>query len=428
MAPTRVPTASPSNPPTLAPTYSPTVATVSHDRVALDNSFPAVAYDTAGCSGQSISISSLNTNILCGTHWKSSGGKGTCVKGTTCANDKVRSIMLPSMTTAKLFKHCNNDFGTSKNTRYQSISNFDSTAKCFDLPNHADKTLGTWDTSNIVIEGDVVKVDANVVGTQADCAESQCESWTSACKKDSACLKLLTTCEKDVATGAKTLVGAMKVHFAKPNEAFKNLYTCLGLMASGCDPVSIGVTPDGGSKYDASLGSSSPSANALDQASNSTGVSSTRLINPAKPVRSMADYNSLGGSFAWPSTFERRRLSAAGATSTAYIQISTNGNQHAIGAASSSAASAQFANAGTGGSSSSAASAVSSKSAQGLSSSATVGIAVGCTAIAALAVALVVHVRQQAASKQPLSKKLETKASQRSLDNPMSNEAHTDVL
>jgi hypothetical protein len=119
------------------------MAPVSHDRKALDNSFAAVAYDALGCDGRSIQLSSLHSNVLCGTHFKGSGGKGSCHCGWdktcegarhgTCANDKIRSVFLPAQTTAKLYKHCNNNFNSASNKRYESLTNTGTEGKCFDL-------------------------------------------------------------------------------------------------------------------------------------------------------------------------------------------------------------------------------------------------------------------------------------------------------
>merc|ERR1712054_742664 len=151
----------------------------------LADSNAATAYNTANCEGQSIALSSIHYNILCGTHWKNSGGIGSCngrgnLKFTydstpknTCTNDQVRSIMLPPMTTAKLYKHCKAPTA-SKQVRYPTLENFGTTAKCVDVP------LSAFDLSNVVLEGNVLQVDAKVVGTEADYFESQFTAGSSA--------------------------------------------------------------------------------------------------------------------------------------------------------------------------------------------------------------------------------------------------------
>jgi hypothetical protein len=109
-----------------------------------------------------------------------------------------------------------------------------------------------------------------------------------------------------------------------------------------------------------------------------------------------------GGSLFGTSNSARRRLISSGASTSAYIKVSTNGNQGTVGKASESAASSPGFS-GSISSSRSSADGVSTSLKTGMSSSATLGIAIGCTAIAALAVALVVHTKQQAdARKNPM--------------------------
>merc|ERR1719253_705037 len=93
------------------------------------------------------------------------------------------------------------------------------------------------------------------------------------------------------------------------------------------------------------------------------------------------------------SFFERRRLVAGAASGSAVVQISTSGNQGVMGATAAGAtSSAQFAGAG----SHAGAGASTTASSAGVGTAGAVGIAVGCTAIAALAVAFVVHQKQAA--------------------------------
>merc|ERR1719174_1304039 len=56
----------------------------SPDRVVVGNSVDAVtAYDTPGCTGREIRLSSVHDNTLCGTHWTDpatglAAGTGSC--------------------------------------------------------------------------------------------------------------------------------------------------------------------------------------------------------------------------------------------------------------------------------------------------------------------------------------------------------------
>jgi len=105
-----------------------------------------------------------------------------------------------------------------------------------------------------------------------------------------------------------------------------------------------------------------------------------------------------------------RRLVAAGATS-GVVQITTSGNQGVVGATSAGASSsAQFATAG--------ASPAGSASSAGVGTAGAFGVAVGCTAIAALAIAFVV---QQKNSAQPVASATGNTLAKAAED-------HTDVL
>jgi hypothetical protein len=352
------------------------------EKVTYENSYAAVAYDTAGCSGKYIEMSSIYNNILCGKHWRGTDGvaegKGncacawaaTCAKANhkTCANDKVRSIMLPPMTTAKLYKHCNNNFGSSKQIRYPSLENFGTTAKCINLPLN-DDGKSTYDTSNIVIEGNVLKVDAKVVGTEADCMETKCMSYVEACRLNDKCAEVLTLAEQLVTKGANFIPALKELAESDVGDAFKHLFTCAGKAQMQCSP-DIAVTE-------------------TVKTSKTTNTTSKAKIMPAnykiQPTSQLIMSQLSSGS----SFFERRRLTA-GAGSTAVVQVSSSGNQGVVGSATSSAASAgQFA---TGASpASSTAGGTSAVSHAGVGTAGAVGVAIGCTAIAALAIAFIIH-------------------------------------
>jgi hypothetical protein len=101
------------------------------------------------------------------------------------------------------------------------------------LPQNA-PGLETYDTSNIIIEGDVVTVDTNVVGTGADCYESQCKLYSDGCRANAWCSTMLMQVEVAVAKGDDFMT-SMKIHAGTANEHFKALYTCAGLANSDCN-------------------------------------------------------------------------------------------------------------------------------------------------------------------------------------------------
>jgi len=315
----------------------------------------------------------------------------------------VRSIWLPPMTTAKLYKHCNNNLeSSSRNKRYPTIENYGLTGKCFDLELLSGSSTETLDTSNIVIEGAVLKVDANVVGTFADCMETKCMHYVQKCRKDAVCSKVLELAE-ELAIKGEDFINALRDNAEEPSVDFKNLFTCAGQASMECAP-SAG-TP---------VSSGSSGVTAINNGANLPTIENvTATILPAnfmiQPTATLSSSAFTSGS----SFFERRRL-VVGSTGTAVVQVSSGGNQGVVGAASSSgAATGQFA---TGASSSSASGVTTSA---GTGTAGAVGIAVGCTAIAALAIAFVVHQKNSA---QPVSNAAAggqmTKAA----------EDHTDVL
>lgn len=196
--------------------------------VIIKNSMSAVAYEGAGCKGRTMKLSSIYTNTLCGEHFEGSGGKGSCHKGATCCNDKIRSIYLPPMTSAKMYKNCGAPgHNPPKQERYPSIENFGTTAKCIELKQ--------TDVSNIVIEGEVLKLEANVVGTIADCFESQCFEYVEKCKADALCADALLAAEADVAKGGN-FIQAMQENMEGVSSAFSALVTCTGLAMDKCMP------------------------------------------------------------------------------------------------------------------------------------------------------------------------------------------------
>jgi hypothetical protein len=439
-APTAIPTSTPTTAPTFAPTVAPTTAPVSHDRTALDNSFAAVAYDTADCMGRSIKLSSVHSNVLCGTHFQDSGGKGSCycsweetcgTKHTTCANDMIRSIFLPPMTSAKLYKHCNNNFEGGSNKRYESLSNKGTVGKCFDLIRHLN-SLETYDTSNIVIEGDVIKVEADIVGSGADCYESQCKTYADACHADAWCSELLTEVEQVVAKGDDFLF-AMKAHAYSANQPFQDLYTCAGLSNANClpGPNSVSFTPTGSTTYPSTAGHTPGEDESEDEIVPEVISCNFPIMPVAIGSMDATSYNNNGNNGAdgsaataggdgddyeddmngFASTifaggaggtfFERRgrRLASAAGSTTAFIQIKTNGNQNSVGSASNSiASSSEFS---SDASSSSRAYEADGITADKISSSTTFALAFGGCAIAALAVALVVNKQQQTGVSKP---------------------------
>jgi hypothetical protein len=369
--------------------------------VIWENSNSAYMYDAAGCTegARKAPLSSIYNNVLCGTHWDladgSPSGNGNCNRASahpTCTNDVVRSIMLPPMTTAKLYKHCNNNFDSPSNTRYPTIENYGLTAKCYDLD------AGTYDTSNIVIEGAVLKVVANVVGTPADCMETKCMQYVQACRDDAVCAKVLELAE-EIATQGEDFINGLREFSEDPNVNFKNLFTCAGQASTACDPT-VGTI--------VSCHSGGVSTINVPTFSNASAVilPADFTIMPTTTLGSSAFTS--GSSF-----FERRRL-VIGSTGTAVVQVSSGGNQGVVGAASSTgAASGQFAT----GASSSGASGVTTSAGTGTAGA--IGIAIGCTAIAALAVAFVVHQKQGA---QPISNQAT------SVEMTRGAEDHTDVL
>lgn len=205
-----------------------TDGTIPHEDVVIRNSNSAVVYNAADCKGNTVKLSSMYSNVMCGTHWTETNGKGKCHKGSTCANDQVLSIMLPPMTTAKLYKHCTpTSAAAPKQIRYNSIENFGTTAKCFAMP----KT----DVSNIEIEGDVLKLTAKVVGTTADCFESQCFNYVQKCNADATCSGVLRDAEQGVMSG-EHFINALKESIAEKNTALEALITCAGLNQDKCAP------------------------------------------------------------------------------------------------------------------------------------------------------------------------------------------------
>jgi hypothetical protein len=358
----------------------------------LENSNAAFAYDTTDCNGRTISLSSVYQNTLCGTHWSEGDGKGSCCRGSTCTNDKVRSIMLPPMTTAKTYKHCSSPTAGNQ-VKYSTIHNFEATAKCVNL----ERT----DVSNIVLGGAVLKVDAKIIGTPADCFESQCMNYVEACRAESTCATLLGQAEGITALGSGFLA-AIKDVSTTSNTLLQNVLTCSGLHADTCDP-SRAASPL--TTTLATLKINVPAVLEVATISNVEVVNPThfnnadnipmvdgpytpQIISCAFPIMSTASYAPVRNDrSSLSSLFSRRRLAAG--TTTAMVQISSSGNQGILGTTTASPA-------GTAQGAASAAS-PSSATASGTASSAgaavgTVGmalIAVGCVSVFA-AVALVV--------------------------------------
>jgi hypothetical protein len=372
------------------------------EKVVFENSNAAYMYDAADCDSgaRKNPLSSLYNNLLCGTHWDNAdgtpSGTGNCANpatSPTCTNDRVRSIWLPAMTTAKLYKHCNNNLeSSSRNKRYPTIENYGTTAKCFNLQ--------MLDTSNIVIEGAVLKVTANIVGTGADCMESKCMTYVEKCRSDAECNEVLQAAESLVTEG-EDFINALREYSDAPNAAFKTIFTCIGQASMECD-VTMG-TPVKPSP--AGYSSINNAANLpIVIGSNATILPANFQIQPTTVLTSEA--------FSFGSSAFSRRL-VAGATGTVVVQVTTGGNQGVAGTASStSAATGQFAT----GASNSAASGVTSA---GTGTAGAIGIAIGCTAIAALAVAFVVH--QKNAGAAPVTNANAMTATK-------SAEDHTDVL
>jgi len=325
--------------PTDSPTVAPTVAFTPPEAVVIENSNAAVAYDSADCGGRSISLSSIYDNMLCGTHWNNSGGKGSCIDGDTCSNEKVRSIKLPGMTTAKCYKHCLAPT-SADNVQYASIENLGTEAKCFDL--------SEVDISNIQLVGAVLKVDANVVGTPADCYESQCYTHVERCLGDQGCAPILQAAEELVVQG-QGFLSAMRDEVtatAAANEAATNLLTCAGQHEDQCDPTKT-ASPEEEKQDDETVEGSTvplrmpcrvmqpcqkpiqPLVSLPSRQSTSSVV--TRIGSPVAAVAADDD------------TSKRRRLFAG--TTTGLVQVSTSGNQGIIGSTTTTTvpASAQFA-------------------------------------------------------------------------------------
>jgi hypothetical protein len=351
------------------------------EKVVIDNSKNLRAYDGFDCptDGQYIQLSTNYDNILCGTHFEGSNTHGSCWCGfaptcaaanhPTCSNDLIRSIMLPPMTTAKLFKHCASEHA-GEQIRYPSLENFGTTPKCFNFKDlnqldgkqlTADDPNGyeQLDVSMIQIEGAVLKVKADIVGTISACYESQCVPQMEDCAKDSECGKMMKESEYASAAG-ENFADAMQEMMAgdSPNKNAQALYQCIKTV-TGC---------------------------AVDGLNSKLSeLSAAKKIYPTNTFTQDFDLST--------SFFERRRLVAGAASGSAVAQISTSGNQGVMGATAAGAtSSAQFAGAG----SQAGAGAASTASSAGVGTAGAVGIAVGCTAIAALAVAFVVQQKQAA--------------------------------
>jgi hypothetical protein len=391
----------------------------------LANSKDAVAYNTAGCEGQSVPLSSIHNNILCGTHWTGSGS-GTCTgrgrlswtfssdPSNTCCNDQVRSIMIPAMTTAKLYKNCYapND---AKQVRYPTLENFETTAKCVDVPDNAK------DFSAVVLEGNVLKVDAQVVGTEADYFESQCHPYVEKCLDDTTCKDALEAAETLVSGSSSDFLAALKdLAPAAVNMPFKNLLVCSGLVAFGLEP-----TPD--SLTDAVTDAVTDAADAVSDAADAAAdavadvvapiVSRCKMIRPIQAIQPVVAKRTESMSrFAnrVESLWSRRRLTGAAGTTTAVVQVSTSGNQGAIGAATTSPASAaQFA-AGS--------SATQGASASGIGAAGTALIAIGCVGVALAVVGgLATRKKSMSAPKQQVT-------NSDAVTQKAANEDQTDVL
>jgi hypothetical protein len=365
----------------------------------------ATAYNTANCEGQSIALSSIHYNILCGTHWKNSGGIGSCtgrgnLKFTydstpknTCLNDQVRSIMLPPMTTAKLYKHCKAPTASGQ-VRYPTLENFGITAKCVDVPSSA------FDFSNVVLEGNVLQVDAKVVGTEADYFESQCHPYVEKCLEDATCKTALQAAEALVSGSSSDFLAALKdMAPAVANKPFKNLLVCSGLNAFGLEPTTDSLKDI--------VVDSVPT------------VSKCKMIRPVQAIQPIIakrqeSVTRFAASFGAESLFGHRRLVGAG-TTTAMVQVSTSGNQGAIGAATTSPASAAQFTAGS--------SAVQgTSSAGGVGAAGTALIAIGCVGVAVAVVAgLATRKKSMDAPKAQIS-------NSNAVTQQASNEDQTDVL
>lgn len=426
------------------------------EHVLLANSGAAVAFNTEGCTGESISLTSIYDNILCGTHWDNTG-KGSCngkdrldwtmssSPQNTCTNDQVRSIQLPPMTVAKLYRHCSGASARGQHT-YKPIENFGTTTKCFKL------TEEEYRVSNIILDGDVLKVEAKVVGTVADYFESQCYDYVEKCLDDATCKESLEAAEDLVTSGEADFMAAMReMAPTTALTAYSQLLTCAGLHAENFNvpqpettaidtletavPAVVETTPD-----------------PVEPTVTTKVVNPTKVNNPAniavctfptippkiikcvKPIQPCVAkrvsrvttfvarqsqlaingevvLNSLVKSRT-ESIFARRRLAGAGATMVG-MQVSTNGQQSMIGSATTSPASAaQF----TAGSSSTTAGSGSA----GLSTSGTALVVVGCVGLVAL-VAGVAHSRKSSVPKMQVTNSKE-------VTQTAANEDQTDVL
>jgi hypothetical protein len=357
----------------------------------LQNSNAALAYDTNGCDGRTISLSSVYQNVLCGTHWSESGGKGSCATSDTCTNDRVRSIRLPAMTTAKIYKHC-----ASPNARgqqqYATIQNFEATEQCFDL--------SRTDVSNIILEGAVLKLETKIIGTPADCFESQCMNYVEVCRAEPACAALLGEAEGLVVLGASFLAAIKDVSTATASNALlQNVLTCSGLHANTCDPARAASSQSTSlstlkAKVPAVLDGEVVNPTHFNNPDNLPMVDAAvapKIIKCEKPIMSTCGYAPVRTgkeSVSYLLSSSRHRRLAAG-TTTALVQVSSSGNQDIIGTTASSPAGAgEFAASGASPSSAAASPTANAAATGGLGSVGIALVTVGAVGIFAVGMIL----------------------------------------
>jgi len=370
------------------------------DHVVCQNSGNVYAYQSDDCNEdeKKVQLSTTTNNILCGTHWEDAAGAATgsghcwcswtetCGNThPTCTNDMVRSIRLPPMTSAKMYMHCDNNLET--NPRYETIDNFSTETKCMTVV-RKDGSKEPFDTSAIVIEGAVLKVAANIIGTTAVAFESSCMTHFESCKADEDCNDVLIAAESATLSGENFVTALRELTSEIDNTFLQSLIKCSASQSSWVPSASVEETVE----------------ETTTTTTTETTEIATQIFQTSGPsIFPVATYDFAATGF-------ERRLVAAGATS-GVVQITTSGNQGVVGATSAGASSsAQFATAG--------ASPAGSASSAGVGTAGAVGVAVGCTAIAALAIAFVV---QQKNSAQPVASATGNTLAKAAED-------HTDVL
>jgi len=406
------------------------------EKVTIENSGAAKVFITDDCSlGSSLSLTSVYDNYMCSTHWDAgelTGGKGPCIRGGTCVNDALRSIYLPPMTTAKLFKHCTGE-DVDFQIRWPNVDNFGTEGKCVVLP--TDQQL-----SMIQLEGNVLKVEAQVVGSTADCYETECYDLAEVCKADATCKAVLDIAESEVLDGINFLDSLRANAAGVASRSLTTFMTCSSIAQDVCEPnraadVSSTVTlksmvSEEAEQIVSDIFPDSPDITQSDvvnptRTNNYENVAAVTPASEEQPVimssrttvmpvatysaRSRASYD-----------VSRRRLADTGATTMAIVKLATSGNQHQVGSAVQSSNTGTFASGDTGSGGSSGGS-----SGGGLSAAAAAGIAMACVGVAAALVAGVGYQRSSA-PKQAISNTKEAKSVQ--MTQMAAAEDQTDVL